>query len=732
MPEMSSEYPCITGYTDRWSVRPGETLQVKVGCAQGGAYEASLVRIRHADPNPRGDGVQLEKLHSHFERTYQGQRKCVARGSCGVVPEYPLFWNKKGSFGITIQVRKKQKAEQILVSTPNDKRCGWVIALRRDELVYRRWNEECPIEQKMPFNIRQNRWYKIWISFDETHNILSIGAADQLTGTVTTEMYTVQLPRIDDLLPLVFGGECSGRQYSGRFDGRLEDPFFSSSVSKSGVEPVQPDRDPHMLAWWDFSKAIETQCLIDRGPLGLAGRLINVPTRGVRGSRWDGTSLAWTERPDHYAAIHFHSDDLYDCQWDTDFIFRVPHDMMSGVYGIQLKKDGVSDIVPFFVIPSHNQPKARICYLAPTFTYLAYANHVRNDVTESLRRKTQSWGGAPYNPIDYPLFGYSTYNTHPDGSGHSFSSRLRPVLNFRPGFLTFTDPLGSGLRHFSADSHLTYWLENNRYEFDVITDEDLHREGSSIIRDYDVVITGSHPEYQTPETLDALADYVTKGGALFYLGGNGFYWRVAQSNCLPGMIELRRAEGGVRAWAAEPGEAYHTIDKGYGGLWRRNGRPPQALVGVGFSAQGPYTGSYYRRTKESYSPQYSWLFRDIDDEIIGKHGFFGGGTAGYELDRADYDLGTPEQAIVLARSESHGDGYIAAPEELLSHIRTVNGEEPRRLVRGEIVYTETEGGGTVLAVGSILFIGGLNYNRGNNPVSKFIQNALEHVLVRYN
>ena len=34
-------------------------------------------------------------------------------------------------------------------------------------------------------------------------------------------------------------------------------------------------------------------------------------------------------------------------------------------------------------------------------------------------------------------------------------------------------------------------------------------------------------------------------------------------------------------------------------------------------------------------------------------GLSGGGAAGFELDRADQDLGTPDNAVVLARSENH-------------------------------------------------------------------------------
>ena len=102
-----------------------------------------------------------------------------------------------------------------------------------------------------------------------------------------------------------------------------------------------------------------------------------------------------------------------------------------------------------------------------------------------------------------------------------------------------------------------------------MTDHDLHREGYELISPYRVVVTPSHPEYHTANTLDALGRHLDEGGRLMYLGGNGFYWRVALSDAAPGAVEIRRAEGGIRAWAAEPGEYYNAFDGEYGGLWRR-------------------------------------------------------------------------------------------------------------------------------------------------------------------
>ena len=285
-------------------------------------------------------------------------------------------------------------------------------------------------------------------------------------------------------------------------------------------------------------------------------------------------------------AIHFHDDDVYDAGWATDFELTVPDDLPSGAYLMRLSAEGHADELPFYVRPPRGRPRADVLFIASTYTYQAYANHARGTTDAAYRERVAAWGAYPHNPDNHPDYGRSTYNRHRDGSGICYSSRLRPVLTFRPRYLTFLDARGSGLRHYSADTHLLDWLETHGIPYDVVTDEDVDAEGAALLTPYATVLTGSHPEYHTARTLDAHAGYLEGGGKLVYLGGNGFYWRIATSPAVPGVIEVRRAEGGIRAWDAQTGEYYHALDGAYGGLWRRNGRPPQRIVGVGFSAQG--------------------------------------------------------------------------------------------------------------------------------------------------
>jgi N,N-dimethylformamidase len=297
----------------------------------------------------------------------------------------------------------------------------------------------------------------------------------------------------------------------------------------------------------------------------------------------------------------------------------------------------------------------------------------------------------------------------------------------RPGFLAVPDDKGSGLRHLPADSHLTDWLEEKGFAFDVITDEDLDDEGVELLSRYKAVVTGSHPEYHTPGTLDALQAFVNQGGRLAYLGGNGFYWKVARRKERPHLLEIRRAEGGIRAWAAETGEYYNQLDGTLGGLWRRNGRPPQLLCGVGFSSQGKFEGSHYRATEAIADPRAAWIMEGTGiapGETFGGFGLSGGGAAGFELDRADPLLGSPPNTLILARSEDHQDHFVAVPEELLTHVTTVTGEKPEALIRAEIVYFETTRGGAVFSTGSITFCGSLSHEGYANPISRMLENVL--------
>ena len=237
-------------------------------------------------------------------------------------------------------------------------------------------------------------------------------------------------------------------------------------------------------------------------------------------------------------------------------------------------------------------------------------------------------------------------------------------------------------------------MHNQNIDYDIITDDELDREGVEAIRGYDAVMTGTHPEYHTTAMLDALMAYRDGGGRLIYLGGNGFYWRIVRHAEDPDLLEIRRAEDGLRAWASEPGEYYNGFDGSYGGLWRRNARPPQQLVGIGFTAQGVFVGEGYKRI--CFDSTFDWVFSGINDDVIGDFGFSGNGAAGFELDRIDPALDNGLDITILA--QSFGDSFMLVPEEQLTHLTNLSGESEAQAKRADMVYVKTPSGGEVFAV----------------------------------
>ncbi len=718
----------LIGYADRLSLRAGETINFKVSSQGSEPYQAKLVRVISGDPNPNGPGIKEKEITADFAGSYPSRTQDAVQGSHIRVPVNEAL---PQSFTVvaTIWPTRPKKENQGIVSrfdpTSNQ---GFTLALGPNgaEIRFGQSGTE-PFRLAVGKPVRERAWYRVWASYDADTGAVTVG--QRALGEATLEDDEGVSSQTFDATPdlstnvSLLIAAIGGAPVSGHFNGKIEAPaLFEGTVSFDAPNAKSP------IASWDFAQEMSSMRAVDTGPNGWHGMLVNAPARAMTGSNWNGTERNWNHAPESYGAIHFHEDDVADCEWETDFSFTVPDNLPSGAYAARLSCGEYWEAIPFFVCPPKGTRTADLCVLVSTFTYVIYANQARVDFGETWRQRAKKWGAFPWNPMEHREYGLSTYNFHTDGSGICHASWRRPMLNVRPGYFPIAEDNGSGLRHYPADTHLLDWLEEKGIAYDVVTDWELHHEGADLLTPYKSVVTGSHPEYHTSETLDALTGYRDGGGNFAYLGGNGFYWRVALHPEMDGLIEVRRAEGGIRAWAAEPGEYYQAFDGEYGGLWRRNNRPPQQLAGVGFSAQGLFEGTYYRRAPGANDPRTSWIFEGVPDEIIGDFGLSGGGAAGFELDRADCGLGTPENAVILAASENPPDHFVLVPEEWLTHVTTIPGGSHEDLTRADMIYFDCPGGGAVFSVGSITFCGSLSHNGYDNNVSRILENVLNRFL----
>ena len=731
----------LAGYAERLSARPGETLRFHVANATGAPVAASVVRVRCADPNPAIGGVDTEPVAIAVTTLAEPAPQVVPSGSYAVLGSADLLRGVTDcTVSIGIHPTLALARRQVILSWRDESGRGLELELT-PALALRASigtaGGTAVIETRSPVSL--HAWTQVRLIVDSTARALHLSAA-AVSAPAATEAVSIALASpalLDAESRRLSLASASDQAPVDTFNGRLEHPVLVARALRGDHAPLAPTRAPAdgCLAAWDFSREMHTQRLVDTGPGQHHGELVNTPTRAVRGALWTGQEHCFRHAPDQYGAIHFHDDDLDDCRWPATHAITLPDAMPSDAYALILKAGEVEENIPFFVVPPKGKANAKIAVLVSTYTYTVYGNHARPEWMNDPRwreahiAQTRDWHAYPYNPGEHRDYGLSTYNYHTDGSGIGLVSWRRPMLNLRVGYFTYPYPeiRGSGLRHYPADSHLLMWLAHQGHDVDLITDVELDREGAALLEPYHVVVTGSHPEYHTTQMLDALQRYRDTGGRLVYLGGNGFYWKIALDPTREGIVEIRRGEGGIRAWAAEPGEYYNQFDAQYGGLWRRNDRPPQKLVGVGFTAQGNFVGSHYRINPAARTdPRVSWIFDGVTADTVGGEGFSGHGAAGFELDRVDKRLGSPANAVVVAASEDHPPEapWMLVPEEQLTHITTIPGQTHKQLIRADMTYFDCPGGGEVFSVGSITFCGSLPVNHFDNDISRILDNVL--------
>ena len=398
--------------------------------------------------------------------------------------------------------------------------------------------------------------------------------------------------------------------------------------------------------------------------------------------------------------------------------------MAAGVHAVRVTAGGSEFFAPLFVRPALRSTPAAVTFLASTATYMAYANYrarLTSPLTDVRQGRLTVVDATDLLMLSHPEIGISTYDAHRDGSPVHYSSRLRPVTNCRP----VGGDIEIAFDNFAPDLLIIDWLEEIGVSYDMLTDEDLHKEGLSALEGTRVLITGTHPEYLSTAMMDAIDGFVRHGGRLMYMGGNGFYWRVAFHPDLPGVIELRRAESRIRRWNPGRGQNDHSFTGEPGGLWRSLGRPANVLVGVGMTAQGFDISSYYRRQPDASNPRAAFIFEGVDEEILGDFGLLRGGAAGVEIDRVDFSLGTPPHTLILATSENHSNVFEASDESIPLGS---DGLPAKSGIRADMAVFEAPGGGAVFSTASIAYAGSLSHANYENPIARLTGNVLRRFI----
>ena len=745
----------LFGYTNKISVKQGEEIDFHVYADGTDVADANLVRLIHGDEHPDGPGFVEEEIDNDINGKWKVEKQFTQIGSflkvndpnneLSIEQDFTIFgyiWptvpNKGSRQCIFGRFDVKTNEGYCLGIAPNGYLEFWVGDGKEVDYLA----SELPLQKQV--------WYFVAASFDHKTgkvNLYQEGVLNRYNSIIgkvvpfdyrshTQTTFRFRQKNRKDVPFVISGGldfhEKRGQFISDTYAGKIDRPAVCGGVlSRDELDNIcsggMPPKDS-IIAYWDttegFSEKGISNTVIDIGPNKLNAEGFNHPVRGLTGWNWTGKNDNFRLAPNEYGGIEFHPDSLTDARWKVWKTMKIPESLRSGVYAIRLKAgkgELGEEYIVFFVRPK--KPKSKLCFLVPTATYLAYANEKLSFDAQIIQPMT---GQPPIiTDIDIeryknPEFGLSTYDKFDDGSGVCFSSYKRPILNMRPKYRISS----MGITWcFPADLSIIGWLEHNQYEYDVITDEDLHKEGLDAIKPYKCVITGTHPEYTSEKMLDAVEDYISEGGRLVYTGGNGFYWVVGFYDDEPWCMEVRKLDAGMRAWAARPGEYYLQTTGERSGLWRGRGRAPRKLTGVGFIAEGFETSEQYRRMPDSWHRTVSWITEGVEGEIIGDQGLAYGGAAGIELDRYDLSLGTPPHTKIIASSGGHSDNYVLVTEELLYAYAGLVGSLDYR-IRSDMTYFTAPKNGAVFCTGSIAFGQALPANNYNNSASTVFKNVV--------
>jgi len=532
----------VLGYSKQLSVLPGEDVDFLVSC-DAEQYHADIVKLIHGDTNPEGPGQKIEPVRTGIDADFPGRIQRVVSGSHIEVPDHPKL-RPGAQWTLQVMVASTTPGggvQGVLTKWDQSRGAGHGLFIGEDGALQVWVGDGAGNVQRTSAGVPliAGVWYlavasqgadgAVTISqtpvVTVTNSRFSFATSWESTTATVTEPCAMRAPG-DLAVPLVMAGyvetpagEGSRQIVGGHFNGKLDRPRVHAVVlgPERAEGAVETPRGNDLVAAWNFQEEVtrhgitRTRHITDVSANRLHGLTWNGPARGMTGYNWQAKEQNFVHAPEQYGAIHFHDDDLTDADWDVDFTLTVPDDLPSGLYAARLQADGDVDHVPFYVRARPGEEK-KIVFLAPTASYMAYANdHVTlwAPLAQVFVARAPVLDQRNIVLSEHREFGLSTYDVHADGSGVGYSTRLRPILNMRPGFRHWLSP---SLWQFNADLHLIDWLTELGYGFDVVTDEDLHHEGVDVLSPYQVVLTGSHPEYYSEQMLDAMHRYLGSGG----------------------------------------------------------------------------------------------------------------------------------------------------------------------------------------------------------------------------
>jgi hypothetical protein len=574
-----------------------------------------------------------------------------------------------------------------------------------------------------PSSVLSNRWHHVVARFDgEVKEVwvdglrvagwkqpgpVRPGVAALRIGASGQEGFSTGFLDADIAMPALYARALSPDEIAARF------------ADRGSSRPTGPD----LLASWPLDEE-RGERAADATPHRRHAQIINQATWMIGGPGFDADVPRFgtydpAKDPRRGHGLRLASDDLFDCRWKASHEFRLPEDARSGIYAgrIRFRLDGEERLyhTVFIVRRAASRPRAAIAFLCSTNTWKAYAATPFSPTWKGIKKSIGNNGFAN-SPGDPPAFGF--YRPHHAGQGtYQMGFRMPwPIV----GPYTLMGPEEWDYSHLCRQDRSTQaWLETQGYDYDVLSDTDLHLD-ANVLDGYRVLFVVGHSEYWSFEAMSAVSRFLDRGGGAVVLSGNTSFWRVS-FDADATIIECRKGDApGTQVRADRRGEMWHSHDGRRGGMSRECGFPAWRLFGLEyFSLVGvgaPGVGPYRVRNADHF------LFRrPIDLKLQDGEAF--GGTPGHALPQPighEGDARVSTIAKFLVEAPPNGgaqptedpagltllaDGYADARRVAFAwdyfQRQVPPGKAPPISVAAEMIYWERPGGGRVFHAGSI-------------------------------
>jgi hypothetical protein len=588
--------PGVHAYPLDHSVAAGDTLELCVSASV--PYRLSICRLGLQVDDPAGDTVltrfdqepaRMQPIHPgsyvHIERRLDAPLRAVTL-ECWVRP-----WDVTRLQGLISQ-EDKDASDGFALGIGKDGYVGFYLGdgVSPDEAL---------VHRTPPGAVTREKWHHVVATWDGRRKRVHVDARE--VGT-----WDFAGPLLPGAHALRLGAMAQAGIAQHFLDGDLAMPaIYGRALGEEEIrarfadKALTPARGESVLACWPLEEE-RGASIGDASSSKRDGRIINHATWMIGGPSFQANVPRFGPYDPPRDATRGHglrlaSDDLYDCRWQVTHRWPVPADARSGLYVARLAftyedKPRLYHCT-FIVRRAPRRKKAPILLACATNTWRAYSGTPFAITPPNL---AQVWGtgGIEKDPRGLPAF--CLYRGHAAGQG-TFQVGLRMPWPAAGPYVLYGGQ--TSYSHLArADRFPQTWLEQQGYDYDTISDVDLHRD-PSMLRDYKVFVIVGHNEYWSREMYRGVETYLRGGGHLVVLSGNTMGWRVSfNDDCT--IMECRKVDcPGNQMPATRRGEAWHSHDAQRGGAQRECGMPGYRLIGldiIGWNQQanpknfGPY------------------------------------------------------------------------------------------------------------------------------------------------